>query len=91
MSNQYPRMLYKPEGGQHLIWGYYLDTLIVDSEEEEKKALKRGWLKDPNAAVVKAKRIEKRSEIKAFFIKHWQFWLTFLVSLLGLAVGFLNL
>lgn len=83
-KDSYPRMLYKPDGGNEIIWGYYLGTNIVNSKVEEVNATKDGWLLDPTVALKQAKRKEKLHNIALFFKGHWQFWLMFLVGVAGI-------
>lgn len=48
MDRDYPRMLYRKGGdASPEIHGHRVDTLIVDSPEDEHAASRRGWVRTP--------------------------------------------
>jgi len=46
VSDEYPKALYR-DGGEDLIWGKPVKMLVVETAEEEEKALADGWRLSP--------------------------------------------
>lgn len=69
-------MLYRPGNDKSQeIWGYKMDTLIVNSLQEEIAAMKSGWFIEPALAIKRAKFIAKRMSAWNFYLRNWQwFW-----------------
>ncbi|ONG42033.1 hypothetical protein BKE30_01855 [Alkanindiges hydrocarboniclasticus] len=87
--NNYPRMLYRPGKGPSEVWGELVDTRIVQSEAEEVKAIREGWLQDPNKACQKAHRKRLLHDKWQKFAKHWQFWITCAIGIMAIVVSYM--
>ncbi len=75
MSNNYPRMLYRPgKGPGNIVWGYRVDTRTVQSSDEEHEAIRSGWFADPQRAIKGAVWRKRGASIWRFYRKNWQ-WL----------------
>lgn len=87
----YPRMLYRPGATDMPIWGEQLQTLIINSAQEERDAVCKGWIVDAVKACEKAKRIRVRRERwNRYVVAHWQFWVGTVIAVAGLAASWLR-
>jgi hypothetical protein len=90
--DEYPRMLYRPaKGAGNMVWNERVDTLVVNSIEEERLATKENWVRDPSAACKISAKWRKRSAMFAWFRSHWQFWITTSIAIAALIVTILAL
>jgi hypothetical protein len=87
--NEYPRMLYRPGNGPSEIWGELVDTRIVGSAEEEREALRDGWLREPKKACDGSKRRRLIRARVQWIGKHWQFWISTTLAIAGVVAAFL--
>lgn len=88
-KQEYPKMLYRP-GNMLVTQGYGLDHCTVESAEQEKAAQKQGW-GSHSSAIQQAKRQQRLRSIGSFVLTHWQFWLSFVVAVLGTIAAFMAL
>lgn len=81
---EYPKMLYRPAKGKgEMVWNERVDTLVVHSNKKEFFALKDGWMLDPVKACAISAKMKKRSNISAWFISHWKFWITTIIAVIS--------
>jgi hypothetical protein len=89
MPDQYPRMLYRLGGPKSQdVWGHQMDTLVVQSFDEERSAVKKGWQVDPNRVVKQSLRRKKLLPYWQFYLRNWQWlWGTLVAIILAVMFG----
>ena len=87
--DHYPRMLYKPgKGDGEMVWGHRLDTTTVQSAEEQKSALRKGWHDDPHSAIKRLAWHHRGWALRDFYLRNWQWlWGTLVVIVLAIKFG----
>jgi len=64
-----------------------MDTLIVKSLDEERKARAQGWITDPKRAIEIAVSKKKYANVLRWFASHWQYWCTTALTIVGLIIA----
>ncbi len=83
MLDEYPRMLFRPAKGEgEMLWGERVDNLTVYSFQEESSAIKEKWIRDPSQACALSAKMKKHSILFAWFVSHWQFWVTTIIAII---------
>lgn len=84
-------MIYRPGNGPSEVWKELVDTRVVASFEEERLALREGWLIEAGVACERAKRRRMLKVTVGWVAKNWQFWITTALATAGVTAAFLAL
>lgn len=77
---EYPKMLYHPNR----------EPRTVNTANEERRLRWQGWVDRPDKAEQRKRWLRRASASFQFVMRHWKFWVTTAVALLGVYVAWLG-